>query len=80
MVDFLDQPSVFWTWRVWEVVGALDATLCSFFRRPTGEGVTLTSKTPWLNNPALIRRGERGCGQEARSVGRPNNLFAGSDI
>ena len=31
MVDFLDQPSVFWTRRAWEVVGPLDATLCYGF-------------------------------------------------
>jgi glycosyltransferase involved in cell wall biosynthesis len=30
-VDFLDQPSVFWTRRGWEVVGPLDATLCYGF-------------------------------------------------
>jgi glycosyltransferase involved in cell wall biosynthesis len=30
-VDFLDQPSVFWTRRAWEVVGPLDATLCYGF-------------------------------------------------
>ena len=30
-VDFLDQPSVFWTRRAWEVVGRLDATLCYGF-------------------------------------------------
>jgi glycosyltransferase involved in cell wall biosynthesis len=27
MVDFLDQPSVFWTRRTWEMVGPLDETL-----------------------------------------------------
>jgi glycosyltransferase involved in cell wall biosynthesis len=27
IVDFLDQPSVFWTRRAWQVVGPLDATL-----------------------------------------------------
>jgi len=31
LVDFLDQPSVFWTRRAWEVVGPLDATLCYGF-------------------------------------------------
>jgi glycosyltransferase involved in cell wall biosynthesis len=31
VVDFLDQPSVFWTRRAWEVVGPLDATLCYSF-------------------------------------------------
>jgi len=31
LVDFLDQPSVFWTRRAWEVVGPLDATLCYSF-------------------------------------------------
>ncbi len=31
MVDFLDQPSVFWTRRAWEVVGPLDTTLCYCF-------------------------------------------------
>jgi len=31
IVDFLDQPSVFWTRRAWEVVGPLDATLCYSF-------------------------------------------------
>src|SRR5208282_661762 len=31
MVDFPDQPSVFWTRRAWEVVGPLDATLCYGF-------------------------------------------------
>jgi glycosyltransferase involved in cell wall biosynthesis len=30
-VDFLDQPSVFWTRRAWEIVGPLDATLCYGF-------------------------------------------------
>jgi len=31
MVDFLDQPSVFWTRRAWEIAGPLDATLCYGF-------------------------------------------------
>jgi glycosyltransferase involved in cell wall biosynthesis len=31
VADFLDQPSVFWTRRAWEVVGPLDATLCYGF-------------------------------------------------
>ncbi len=31
LADFLDQPSVFWTRRAWEVVGPLDATLCYGF-------------------------------------------------
>jgi glycosyltransferase involved in cell wall biosynthesis len=30
-VDFVDQPSVFWTRRAWEAVGPLDATLCYGF-------------------------------------------------
>ena len=31
MVDFLDQPSVFWTRRAWELVGPLDEKLCYAF-------------------------------------------------